>query len=121
MRTINITFTVSERQYEYLCLAKSEQPDPQRIKMMLLSQAVSLLRRMGEQVMDEARNLPRPEVKLAMPPKTKPKRVRVINEGYYGLTPEKPKRERKPNKVLTNSTADVAVPFTPTPLEDYEF
>ena len=113
MRTINITFTVSERQYEYLKLAKSEQPNPQRIKMMLLSQAASLLRRMGEQVMQDAR---KEEQMLA-----EGRAAKLTVPAHVRKGKPVPAHVRKPNKVLTNSKADKAVPFTPTPLEDYEF
>ena len=142
MRTINITFTVSERQYEYLCLAKSEKPNPQHIKLMLLSQAASLLRRMGEQAMHEARQQDQPlakSIKWKDVPATKapakPYETLADIEARHAATrdrinkkfAEKATRKAKPSRaptngrVLRNSKADSLVPFTPTPLEDYEF
>jgi hypothetical protein len=51
MKTITIKVTVNDREWELLQLGKMEAPDPQRVKMMLLSNAASNLRRLTEEVM----------------------------------------------------------------------
>ena len=58
MKTINITFTVTDAEQELLRLGKCDKPHPQRIKMQLLVEAARNLRNMSETVVRAARGRP---------------------------------------------------------------
>jgi hypothetical protein len=81
MPTIKFEIAFSTREYELLIAAKSEKPHPDRIRALLISEARSTLRRMIDMV-DQERN-----ASFATKPvrEHERKRVRVQNEGYYGL------------------------------------
>jgi hypothetical protein len=94
IRTINVTFNVTDRQYELLVMGKCDKPNPERIKRMLLNEAA----RMGRSVIDQGLRDGFDEK-----PKRKPEpkaRVRIINEGYYGLDS---KRLDKQHRAKLNS------------------
>ena len=55
MKTINITVTLTDTEYDFLKLGKCDIPSPQRLKMMLLREAARNLRNMSESVLQSAR------------------------------------------------------------------
>ena len=86
MKAIDIHFTVTEGEYELLRLGKCDKPNPQRVKRMLLSQAISNLTRMGKDVMREFNARERAQMKLApalvlTKPKGKPNRKPMRTDG----------------------------------------
>ena len=64
MKTINITFTVTDAEQELLRLGKCDKPSPQRIKMQLLVEAARNLRNMSETVVRAAREPARPNPRV---------------------------------------------------------
>ena len=107
MPTVKFEIAFTAREFELLVAAKSDKPHPSRIKAMLVDDARSTLRRMISMVDDErmsggtaargasfgAKSMPKPVATRSTPAKEKlapsggnaARRVRIINEGYYGL------------------------------------
>jgi hypothetical protein len=54
VKTINITVTLTDTEYDFLKLGKCDIPSPQRLKMMLLREAARNLRNMSESVLQSA-------------------------------------------------------------------
>lgn len=52
---IKFEIAVNQQEFDLLCMAKSEQPDPQRMKDYLVRSAASLVRRMADNALKSGR------------------------------------------------------------------